>query len=63
MSTDTPAEQTHCEWCGADYDPATRPPQRPPHARPPRGEAAGAEPATHCEWCGAEYPVPGTDER
>jgi hypothetical protein len=58
-----PAEPTHCEWCGADYDPATRPPGRTPPAPPPAPAPApaDAEPATHCEWCGAEYPTPGRD--
>jgi hypothetical protein len=56
--TPEPSDQpTKCEWCGADYEPAARPPAPappPPAARP----AADGEPATHCEWCGAEYPLP-----
>ncbi|HTI32604.1 MAG TPA: hypothetical protein VL422_02940 [Miltoncostaea sp.] len=57
MTPDPPDEATTCEWCGAEYDPASRPAE-PPHAtaRPPA--ATGDEPATHCEWCGAEYPDP-----
>ena len=57
MTTDAPTGQTRCEWCGADYDPATAPPQHP-HPKTPAAPAAGAEPATHCEWCGAEFDVP-----
>jgi hypothetical protein len=51
---------THCEWCGAEFEPDTSPPR-------PRGKAATppadvqAEAPTHCEWCGAEYPVPGEE--
>jgi uncharacterized protein (DUF983 family) len=59
MSTDPPdQQQTKCEWCGAEYDPATAPPG-PAHVQPPPATTAPGEPATHCEWCGAEYPVPG----
>jgi len=51
-------EQAKCEWCGADYDPTTRPPT-PPHPEPASKDITTAEPTTHCEWCGAEYPHPG----
>jgi hypothetical protein len=55
-------EGTHCEWCGAEYepgaDPATARPVAPPR-RLPAARPDAAEPVTHCEWCGAEYPVPG----
>jgi len=57
MTPDRPDPQTKCEWCGADYDPASRP-VASAHATPEPTPAAGVEPATHCEWCGAEYPVP-----
>ncbi|HMO00153.1 MAG TPA: hypothetical protein PKD59_12130 [Miltoncostaeaceae bacterium] len=57
MTTDQPDQQTKCEWCGADDDPAGRP-AAPAHPQPAPAPGAGAEPATHCEWCGAEYPVP-----
>ncbi|MGE0027647.1 MAG: hypothetical protein AB7O78_00110 [Thermoleophilia bacterium] len=57
MTTDPPDQQTKCEWCGADYDPASRPAEHP-HGPARTVRAAADEPATHCEWCGAEYPVP-----
>ena len=60
MSSNLPTEQTKCEWCGADYDPSTRPPERPRERSNPT-RVAGGEPITHCEWCGAEYPTPDRD--
>jgi hypothetical protein len=57
MTPAPPDQQTRCEWCGADYDPAGRP-AAPAYPQPPPATATGGEPATHCEWCGAEYPVP-----
>jgi hypothetical protein len=58
MTTDRqPAEQGHCEWCGADFDAGAPAPARP-HGRPVPAPVAVGEPATHCEWCGAEYPTP-----
>jgi hypothetical protein len=57
MTTRAPDPETRCEWCGAEYDPANRPPEAP-HATARPAAAAGGEPATHCEWCGAEYPLP-----
>jgi predicted nucleic acid-binding Zn ribbon protein len=59
MGTQTEQPGTHCEWCGADFEPGAEPPRpQRPVARPP-APAEGTEPATHCEWCGAEYPQPG----
>ena len=56
--TSNPVEPpTKCEWCGADYDPAIRPPEQPPERRR-AARTADPEPVTHCEWCGAEYPTP-----
>jgi len=58
---DTNDLQTHCEWCGAEFDPDTSPPSPRTKAAAPPTVTQG-EPATHCEWCGAEYPVPGEDQ-
>ena len=63
MGTDrqnAPPPSTHCEWCGADFEPDTAPPT-PRSAAKTVPDAASGAPATHCEWCGAEYPVPGED--
>lgn len=57
VSGETPAEQTKCEWCGAEYDAAARPPA-PAHPHPRPTPVTEGEPVTHCEWCGAEYPLP-----
>lgn len=51
--------QAKCEWCGADYDPASKPPT-PKHPDPPPRDITDIEPTTRCEWCGAEYPMPET---
>jgi len=59
MPDDMPTA-THCEWCGAEFEPDTSPPKPRGHAAEAAPEIAGA-PATHCEWCGAEYPLPGED--
>ena len=59
VSNDLPIG-THCEWCGAEFEPDTSPPKPRTHATAP-APAPGGEPVTHCEWCGAEYPVPGGD--
>lgn len=54
-----PPAGTHCEWCGAEFEPGTSPlkPRTPAAMDPP--PLAADEPTTHCEWCGAEYPAPG----
>ena len=57
MARDPVDPQTKCEWCGADYDPAARPPEPSPGRRS-AATAGDTEPVTHCEWCGAEYPTP-----
>lgn len=57
MGTETsrgPGPGTHCEWCGAPYEPGAEPP--PPRPAPPAPIAESSP--THCEWCGAEYPEP-----
>ncbi len=62
MTTDPvdPPVGTHCEWCGAEFEPGSAPPTpTTPAAKP--APLPGGEPVTHCEWCGAEYPVPGND--
>ncbi|MFN8108754.1 MAG: hypothetical protein U0Y82_02760 [Thermoleophilia bacterium] len=59
MTTRPSTEETKCEWCGADFDPAQVPPDRPHPTAPQPVTTTGPEPVTHCEWCGAEYPVPG----
>ena len=51
---------THCEWCGAEFEPgSTLPAAHTPPAKP--APVPDTEPVTHCEWCGAEYPVPADD--
>lgn len=50
---------THCEWCGAEFEPGSDPPAPRTHATLPPPERGGDEPLTHCEDCGAEYPQPG----
>jgi hypothetical protein len=60
MADDAQAAGTHCEWCGAEFDPDASPARPRTKAKKPV-EAAHREPMTHCEWCGAEYPVPGED--
>ena len=57
---DSAISETHCEWCGAEFDLTTPPPTPRTPANKPAETTAG-EPVTHCEWCGAEYPVPGED--
>lgn len=55
---DVELADTHCEWCGAEFDIETDPPvARTKAAKLP--PVTGDEPVTHCEWCGAEYPIPG----
>lgn len=50
---------THCEWCGAEFDlERDAPVARTPATKPAPVDAD--EPVTHCEWRGAEYPVPET---
>ena len=60
-SANEPPTGTHCEWCGAEFEPGTSPPAPRPKAAAPSAPVRG-EPLTHCEWCGAEYPVPGDED-
>ena len=58
MSTQRPSDtdpDTHCEWCGAAFDPANQTAIEIPHTK---DQPIDPEPPTHCEWCGAPYPTP-----
>ena len=59
-ATDEPPAGTHCEWCGAEFEPECEP-QRPRTKAVVLPPATQGAPVTHCEWCGAEYPIPGED--
>jgi len=53
----TDLAQTHCEWCGASFDPADQAPA-PGTEHAEAGETNEPhEPSTHCQ-CGAPYPTP-----
>jgi hypothetical protein len=45
---------THCECCGAEFEPRSTPGTRSATQAP----AQDAEPVTQCEWCATR--VPGT---